>query len=39
MLFVARGPEQDADAEIEAVQDDVHEDRKGNDAGPEESEV
>ena len=35
VLFVARRAEQDADAEVIAVKDHIDQDRKGDDAGPE----
>ena len=39
MLLVARGTEQDADAEIVAVEDHIDQDREGDDACPEQRQV
>jgi hypothetical protein len=39
VLLLARKRKQDADAEVEAVEDDVHDHRKGDDEGPDDGKV
>jgi hypothetical protein len=39
LLLAPHQREEDADAEVEAVEDDIGEDREGDQAGPDEGEI